>query len=323
MALNSYLAQVQSLLGTGAAGNLFQSPQLTIFINEARRQVAMRGQCVRQLSPVAGPISSISIVTTGSGYNTTAPTITIGGPDFPLGNAVAPGGIQASATATLSGAQLSTVTLQSAGNGYFSPSFTLTNGSPTTQATLVAFVSNISTTTVGQEVYPFARTLQCIQSVTSGIQSILAVKSVGMLYGTFRYLEMQTSFSKYQALVRVYGNQFQDVPAIACQYGQGVSGSLYMYPVANAVYQTEWDCICLPADLVDDTTIEVIPQPWQDCVQYFAAYKAFLQAQRFADAERMFCEDPKKPLGLFQQFMRAARQTSQPGMVSNFYGRAV
>lgn len=320
--LATYLTQVQNLLGTGPTGNLFNNSQLIGFINEARRHVASRGQCVRQLSPVAGPISSILITATGSGY-LSAPTIAIAGPDFPLGNAVAPTGISASAIATISGAQLQSITLLSSGGGYFSPGVSITNGSPAIQATAVAIVSNISQTTIGQEVYPYSQFLQCIQSVTSGVQSIVAIKSVAILYGTFRYVEMKTSFSKYQALVRTYGNQFQDVPVVACNYGQGVAGSLYMYPVANAPYQMEADCICIPIDLVDDNTVELIPTPWQDCVQYYAAFKAFLRAQRFADAERMYCDDPKKPEGLFQQFMTSARRNSMPGSVNNWYGRSI
>jgi hypothetical protein len=55
-------------------------------------------------------------------------------------------------------------------------------------------------------------------------------------------------------------------------------------------------------------------------VPYYAAYKAFLGANRFADAKIMFNENPQSP-GLYQTFMHRARRMSNPSLVSNRYGR--
>ena len=317
--LTLYQTQVQNLLGTGATGNLYSTSFLNASINEARRQVAMRGQCVRALSPIAGPISAITVSSGGSGF-VTAPIIGISQPDFPTGFLPFPNGEQAAATATISGGSVATVGLTNPGAGYFMPAITITSGGGA-GASAAAIINNITYTNSGQEQYSFASILPAVQSIYSGIQSIVSIRSVAFIWGTYRYVRIACSFSRYQAYVRTYSNAYEYIPAVVTQYGQGVAGTLFMYPVPNSQYQFECDCSCLPIDLVDDTTYEAIPQPWQDCVQYYATYKAFLSNQRWTDAKQMYNEDPKNP-GLFQRFMVAARQGSMPTLTSNPYGRS-
>lgn len=322
--LNLYQNQTTALLTTTIGGTLFNSANITMWINEARQQIALRAQCVRCLSPVSGPLSSIQITTPGSGY-TSAPNVIITGPDFPSGYPPSPFGIQAYATAVLSGAQLSSVTINSGGTGYFAPGISFSGGGAAVEATAISYVSSGSITQCqqGQEQYPFSAILQAIQSPTSnysGIQQVVGVKSVAFIWGTFRYVRLSVGFSKYQALVRTYAQSYQDVPSIVAQYGQGVNGTLFFYPIPNNNYQFEADSFCLPADLVDDNTYEAIPVPWQVCVQYYAAAKALESVGRFADA-KMYYNDAKQSPGRFQQLMATARAGSEPGQASNWYGR--
>ena len=316
--LTSYLTQVQNLLGTSSAGNLYSQAQLTAYINEGRQEVAKRGQCVRALSPIAGPIAAITVITGGSGYSV-APSITISQPDFPTGFLPYPNGLLATAVATIAGGALTAITLSSPGAGYFSPAITISSSLGTT-AVASATVNNVLATNPGQEQYSFGTILPTIQSVYSGINEIVSIRSIAFIWGTFRYVRMSTSFTRYQAWVRTYSNQYEYIPSVVAQYGQGAAGTLFMYPIPNSNYQFEADCLCLPNDLVLDTDFEAIPDPWRVCVQYYAAYKAFLGVQRYADAKIMFNDQPKAP-GLFQQFMQVARQSSMPGMIVNPYGR--
>lgn len=324
--LNYYLGQVQGLLGTQSTA-LYQTTQLTAYINEARNQVAMRSQCIRVLSPSSGPITALTLNSGGSGYVST-PTVTITPPDFPSGFTPSPQGAQATAVCTISGGAVNTITLQSGGLGYFSPGIAFTNGSATQSATATGTISNITQTVQGQEQYPFSYILSAIQNnpqtqaLYSGIGSIVAVRGLAFIWGTFRYARIETSFSKYQALVRTWSQAYQDIPSFASQFGQGISGTLFMYPVPNAAYQFECDVLCLPTPLIDDNTYEAIPQPWVDCVQYYATYKALLGVGRYEDAERMSNDVPGKP-GLFQQQMLVARKSAEQMTVSNFYGRSV
>lgn len=309
MALAAYLASVQRLLGTGSTQNLYSDVDLTAYINEARNQVAMEGQCIRALPPISGPITAITVVSGGVGYST--PRVVITKPDFPSGLPPTPSGAQATATAN-SGTSLTTITMQSQGAGYFSPVITFSGLGQ--GAVVVATISGINQTVVGQEVYRFSDVNGMVAVSGSGIQSIFMVNGIAMLYASSRYTLRRESFQKYQSLDRNFAYQFQYVPAVFAQFGQGNAGSVYLYPVPSQNYQMEWDTCCLPIPLVTDADIEAIPPPWTDCVKFFAAYQAFQGAQRFADADRM--------MGQYEIFMKRARAFVSSRSVSNWYGRS-
>ena len=73
----------------------------------------------------------------------------------------------------------------------------------------------------------------------------------------------------------------------------------------------DWDCICTPVVLVDDTTAEAIPYPWTDCVPYFAAYLALMNSRRPEEAANMF--------KLYETFMKRARSFSESTFVPSYY----
>ena len=308
MALAAYLASVQRLLGTGSTGNLYSTSDLTAYINEARNQVAMEGQCIRVVPPISGPITAITVTSGGAGFST--PTVVITPPDFPSGIPPFPLGAQATATAN-SGTSLTTITMVSSGTGYLSPGITFSGLGQ--GAHVVATISGINQTYPGQEVYRFSDINGMVAVSGSGVASIFMVNSISMLYASSRFMLDHVSLSKYQAWIRNYAYQFQYVPQVFCQQAQGNNGTVMLYPVPSQNYQMEWDTCCLPNALVTDADIEAIPPPWIDCVKYFAAYLAFSGAQRFADADRM--------MGQYETFMKRARQFSQPRSVSSWYRR--
>lgn len=92
------------------------------------------------------------------------------------------------------------------------------------------------------------------------------------------------------------------LPTVYSQFGQGESGTLYLNPAPDYGYTANVDAVCVPAALVDDTTVEVIPAPFTEAVPYYAAYLAFLSSQRAADADRMWRE--------YQKFASRGRQIS-------------
>lgn len=241
------------------------NPQdLQEWINRARRQVAMQAQCVRILPPISGQVTTIAVTDGGTGY--TAPTITITAPDFPSGQSPFPVGVQATASATATGGVITDIQVDYGGYGYFQPQVTISD--PTgSGATAVATVADITVTTQGQEVYPFsAISLQNFP----GVEEILAVKSISFIYANYRYSLPVYSFSVYQSRIRQYPLQYQYVPTMCAQFGQGASGSLYFYPIPSTQYQFELDAICLPIDLQGDGDPEAIPDPWTDAVVWLA-----------------------------------------------------
>jgi hypothetical protein len=278
------------------------------YINEGRKETAMRAQCCRVLTPVSGSIVSWTVTNGGSGYSAN-PTLTITAPDFPSGAAVYPNGMQATATAIVQNGVIVNIFSQFGGAGYWQPIMTITDATGT-GATATPVVSYINQVAQGQEVYPFSAV---DLSAFPGAESIYMVKSVSILYSGFRYSLACYAFSTYQALIRQWALQWQYTPVVCAQYGQGTSGSFYMYPIPSQPYQVEFDAFVLPQALEDDQSFEILPDPWTHAVPYWACRQAFLELQNFNAAK--FYED------LYDRRMLQLSQHARPGRTINPYGR--
>jgi hypothetical protein len=311
MTLNNYMQDVQTFL-RDAKQDLLDPEDIIKYINRARREIAIRTQCIRVLTPITGAVIGGSVVSGGHGYSS-SPTITLTPPDFPSGQGPFPNGSQGSVTAVVSSGTITGVNVSYGGAGYWQPSFSITDATGTGATvipTLNTFgLGQINQLNEGQEVYPFT---QADLSPFPGVQSVYAVQSVSILYSGFRYSLICYSFSTYQALVRIWANQWRYVPCVCAQYGQGTNGSFYMYPIPSQAYQLEWDCYCLPQDLITNLSVEAIPDPWTDAVAYWAAHLCYLSIQNFNAAK--FYEDMfnRRCLG-YSNAARISRATSPYG----------
>lgn len=304
--LFEYLKQTQRFLREGK--QMFTNPQdLITYVNRARREIALKTQCIRVLTSSSAQVVSATVTAAGSGY--VNPTVTITAPDFPNGLPPYPSGRQATALATLQGTTISGIDIQDGGSGYFEPTVTITD-SAGTGATATLTVGPINQTIAGQEVYTFAG---IDLTGNPGCQSVFYVRSVAIIYANYRYVLPMYAFTEYQAKIRQYPYQYQWVPAFCSQFGQGVAGSLYMFPLPSQVYQMEWDCLCLPSDLATNQDVEALPDPWTDAVPYFAAHLAFLELQQHNIA-RMY-------LDLFEKQMLGYSNAARVGRMINPYGR--
>lgn len=307
MALNEYLQQTQRFLRE-ARQELINPQDLVEYINRARREVAMRAQCIRRLTPISGQITGWSVTDAGTGYSQT-PTLTITAPDFPSGQGPYPNGDQATATAQVQNGTISAIDSDYGGYGYFQPEMTITDatGSDAAATPVLSYINQLNQ---GQEVYPWS---DVNLSMWPGVESIFRIQSVSLLFSAFRYSLACYDFSTYQALIRQWSQQWQYVPAACAQYGQGVDGQFFMYPVPSQAYQLEWDCFCIPSDLVDDRSYEAIPAPWTDAVPYFAAHLGYLEIQQFNFA--------KGYLDLFDKMIQRYSDYARVGRRTNPYGR--
>ncbi len=310
--LYTYLQQVQRFI-RDSDQKYINPADLTVYVNRARRNIALRTQSVRILSPVYGSVTTASITNGGTGYSN--PVATISAPDFPGGTLLDPNGAQATATVQQIGGVITNIAITYGGQGYFSPVITITDNVtlPTvagTGATATVAITPIMQTQGGQEVYNFD---QIPLENFPGVAEVFWVNSVSIIYASFRYSLMCYSFSTYQALLRNYPRSYQYIPSVFAQLGRGTSGSLYCYPVASAPYQLELDCFCMPSDLLDDESEEAIPQPWQDLVPHLAAHYAFLELQNL-NAANYF-------MTLFEKNMTDYSSWASPRRVSNRYGR--
>jgi hypothetical protein len=306
--LNDYLKQCQRF--TREAKQDFIRPEDMIsYINRARREVAMRAQCVRRLTPISGSVIGATVTAGGSGY--VSPVATISAPDFPSGTQPMPNGDQATAIATQVGGVINSVQISYGGHGYFQPIVTITDATgPGTGATATLKLSPINVIVQGQEVYNLS---DINVSMFPGVDSVYLIHNTTVIYSNYRYGLPQYSQSVYKNFVAQYPNQYEYVPSFSCQTGQGTSGQIMMYPIPSQTYQVEYDCFCLPQDLRDNQSVDVIPKPWDDAVSYFAAHLAFLDIQNY-NVGNMY-------LDLYDKMLLRYSQYTRMGRVVNPYGR--
>lgn len=307
--LFEYLKQTQRLISDQRQERV-NVYDLVEYVNEARRELATRAEAIRILTPISGSIVGASI--TAGGANYTNPTVTITTPDFPSASPPYPNGAQATATAQVTNGSISQIDITFGGAGYYAPIVTISD--PTgTGASATAQLSFINQLNQGQEVYPFSAVNL---SAFPGVGNIYMIKSVSLIYSNYRYSLPCYSFSgTYQAVFRQYPTQYQWIPTVCAQFGRGTNGSFYCYPLPSQPFQMEWDAFCLPQDLETDQDVEAIPDPWRDCVQYYAAGKAFLgDLQNFNSARAMFA--------MFDQLVtRRSSAEAGGGRRINPYGR--
>lgn len=290
-------------------GQTFNNPDdLRVYANRARREVAMRSMCLRVLTPISGSIVGWNVTNQGSGYSAT-PTLTVSAPDFPSGTGANPGGAQATARANIFGGKIFSIDSQYGGAGYFQPQMVITD-STGTGATATPVMSPLNLLLQAKEVYPFSGV---DLSQNPGVVSVISVRSISIIYSNYRYSLPVYSFSTYQARIRNYPFQYQYVPAFASQYGRGTSGSFYVYPLPSQTYQYELDCFCLPQDLIDDQSVEALPDPYTDAVPFLMLYYAYAELQNFNIAKFWDQE--------FDKWMLRYAHATLPGRVSNPYGR--
>lgn len=308
MTLHDYQQDVQRLLREQK--QILANPtDLTRYINRARREIAMRSQAIRFLTPISGSVISCTLTAGGTGYSA-APTVTISTPDFPSGGVNDPTGAQATAIATVQAGVIVGIDITYGGAGYFQPTVTITDTTGSGAAATVA-ISPIMTLNAGQEQYRYS---DIDLSTMPGAASVYFVRSASIIYSNYRYSIPCLDFTTYQARIRNYpAGTYQYVPSCMSQFGQGGSGSLFFFALPSQTLQLELDCQLLPANLTTDQSVELLPDPWTDAVMYFSAHLFFLEAQNLNGAKGM--------LELYEKFAQRFSDYSRAGRVTNPNGR--
>lgn len=305
MLLSDYRTGVRDLLHDPNA-NFYSVEAVDRWINRARRQVAQKGRCVRQLTPSRGSVSSITLNSAGAGY-VTAPTVTISAPD-----ANALGNVQATAIANISGGAVTGFTMTNNGAGYVAPpTVTLSGGGGTGAAGTPVTTPHI-TTIPNQDTYANASLASVLDSLTPGLGDLLGIQSISVSWGAAKPVLAKRDFSWLQMYARSSTMLYQNYPRIWAPYGQGVTGSFIVWPIPMSYSAMEVDCYFSVLDLSDAQTVDLIPHPWDEPVMYYAAYLAFLNAQRQDDARTM--------LGEHERLMTQARAVTTTDTTPDPYG---
>lgn len=144
-------------------------------------------------------------------------------------------------------------------------------------------------------------------SATAGAASALLIRSIRYSVGLgFSRLRVR-NWAWFETYELGTASPQSGAPTVWAQYGDGEQGSFFVSPIPDDAYMMTCDTSCLPIDLVDDTTVEAIPQLWRDAVPFYAAFLALLSAQsaqRQNDAQRMFDR--------YTEFVDRARKFATP-----------
>lgn len=258
--LNAYLTQVRRLL-RDANAQFWQNPELTDYINDARRRVAIDSGCLRmylkQIPAALGQeqflFSSLAIQNI-TGYavvgNNVVVTFSALHP-FQIGYVMEISGVT---TPTALNAAWAVTAISIPTAGPFTATFTPPGG-------VVPFTG----------VYAGAG--------VANVQFLDVLDVYFYLNGMFRYALKWMAWSMLSRKLRLYTN-YQDYPVAFAQYGQ----TLFCNPPAPSATTFDLDMIPLPSVLVDDTTPEAIPLAFQMPIRYYAAHLAKFNEQKMDEA---------------------------------------
>jgi hypothetical protein len=165
--------------------------------------------------------------------------------------------------------------------------------------------------------YPFTS----IGGLPTGAQGVLAVRKMNVNGGgtagvTEVFGREWDWFFSYCLCGPIVGTT--GIPNTYSQLPPGVASTLYLSPTPNAALPSVLDVVGYPIPLETDATVELLPYPWTEAVQYYAAYLAYMNAQRFSDADGML-----QRYDLFQtRATQMTTPTALPGQAPG-YGGAV
>ena len=283
MALNAYIAATQRLVHD-TAGQRYSTTDLTTYINTARSQLALEGECVRFLYGLDGMLSLAGTTVSGSPI-ISGITSTSG---LQNGWGLYGTGIPNNATVA----------------SFTGTSITMSANATATGATTV---NTQIQTVINQETYLMPTDV----SLGAGVKNIIQLKSISINFGgaqgSNQYMLSQLDFTALQAYYRFYGPNLVGNPAIWARY----QSKVYLRPIPSQTYPMQWDTVCSVIDLVNDASVEAIPYPFTDCIPYFAAYLALMNSQRPQDADNMF--------KLYEQFNGRARKFIQRTYAPSIY----
>lgn len=247
--LQTYITTCRRLLHD-AVGNFWTDAELTDYINEGRSRVAADTGCSRSLHSIT--LNVVTCTGTGSGGS----TIT---------------GVSPAPDATWIGSSI----MGSGLTGIVSSNPIVQNVNGTTVTIGGTVTAGPVTFTYYQEAYPFTSV------PTPAGTSIIDIANITAIWGNSRYALQYKEWSMYNAQMRSYV-AFQQRPVMYSVFGQN---TVFIGPIVDQAYITEWDCVINPAPLVAAADVETITYPYTDPVPFYACYKAKIQDSSWDEAK--------------------------------------
>lgn len=110
---------------------------------------------------------------------------------------------------------------------------------------------------------------------------LVDVMGITLYWGTQRIKLLYIPFTRFDAWYRQFQNYYMR-PTAFTRMGANL---VWFGPNPDQAYVTDWDVAVIPNALVTDSTPEQIPVPFQEPVQYYAAYKAKWKEQAQGEAQ--------------------------------------
>lgn len=114
--------------------------------------------------------------------------------------------------------------------------------------------------------------------------NLVDVLGISVIVNNERLKLQYLPYTQFDAFIRGWVN-FQDWPVAFTRIG---ATQICIGAVPNQNYPCDWDVAVVPPALAQDTDPEPIPIPFQEPVQYYAAYKAKLKPQAQGEAKYFY-----------------------------------
>lgn len=131
--------------------------------------------------------------------------------------------------------------------------------------------------TTGVERYPLPASV----TLPSIAQGFAGVTGIDIYYGAARYPLTYMAWKVFSLKLRYWQN-LQQLPVAFSYIGDNV---IYVGPVPDQNYTTDWDVSFIPIDLTNDAQAEPIPLVYTDAVPFWAARLAKINEQSFGEAQ--------------------------------------
>lgn len=178
---------------------------------------------------------------------------------------------------------------------------------------------NTFQTISGVEKYTYEFANPYLQAQNSGVKGIIDVTAVSVSWGGIRPTMNWMPWLDLQAYARSWNVGVTSYPFLWSTMGDGERGQVWLFPIPTigasfnqgGQGEMEWQVTCVPKPLYSDDDYEALPEPYQQCVQYYAAYLALMAGQRYGSAQVMH--------NLFNDNAGIYRVASDRGKINSFY----
>jgi hypothetical protein len=248
--LGGYITEVRRLLHD-ANGNFYSDTELADYINSARERVVRDTGCLRTIQISQTPIAPV-------GYTGTpviwSPQTAVAQGDLIFSNVF----IYEVTTAGTTGDDAP---------GYPSAGYTYPPTTPFANGTAqFQYAGNC-------EIIPYS-------TLPNGAQT-LDILNINVFWGNSRYPLSYLPWTQFNAQLRYWQN-YIGRPAAFSIFGQN---QIYISPVPDQSYVMELDTVILPTELLNNSEVDQIVDPYTVPVAFYAAYKAKYKEQSYGEAE--------------------------------------